>query len=56
MRLGLSERTAIEAGIYNRASFAEIAKQIGVSKKTDCSYKEAKGYGYTTCSNPCCER
>lgn len=34
MRLGLSERTAIEAGIYNRASFAEIAKQIGVSKKT----------------------
>ena len=32
-RLGLSERTAIEAGIYRRDSFAEIAKQIGVSPR-----------------------
>lgn len=34
MRLGLSERIAIEAGLYRRASFAEIARQIGVSTKT----------------------
>lgn len=34
MRLGLSERIAIEAGIYRRDSFAEIAKQIGISTKS----------------------
>jgi len=34
MRLGLSERTAIEAGIYRRESFAEIAKKIGISTKS----------------------
>lgn len=34
MRLGLSERTAIEAAIYRRESFAEIAKQIGISTKS----------------------
>ena len=32
-RFGLSERTAIEAGIYRRASFAEIAKQIGTTPR-----------------------
>ena len=34
MRLGLSERTAIEAGIYRRENLAEIARQLGVSTKT----------------------
>lgn len=34
MRLGLSERIAIEAGIYRRDSLAKIAKQIGISRKS----------------------
>ena len=34
MRLGLSERVTIEAGIYRRASLSEIAKQIGISRKS----------------------
>ena len=34
MRLGLSERIAIEAGIYRRDSLAQIAKQIGISRKS----------------------
>ena len=33
-RLGLSERTAIEAGIYQRLTFTEISKQINVSVKS----------------------
>ena len=33
MRLGLSERTSIEAGIYRRMSFAEIARQLGVQPR-----------------------
>jgi len=32
-RLGLSERIAIEAGIYRKDSFAQIAKQIGVKAR-----------------------
>lgn len=32
-RLALSERTAIESGIYRRDSFAEIAKHIGMSPR-----------------------
>lgn len=34
MRLGLSERVAIEAGIYRRDSLAKIAKDIGISRKS----------------------
>lgn len=34
MRLGLSERIVIEAGIYRRVSLAKIAKQIGINKKS----------------------
>lgn len=34
MRLGLSERTMIEAGLYRRDNLTEIAKKIGVSPKT----------------------
>lgn len=33
-RFGLSERTAIEAGLYRKASFAQIAKQIGTTAKS----------------------
>lgn len=33
-RFGLSERTAIEAGIYRRASFAQIAKEIGTTARS----------------------
>ena len=34
MRLGLSERVAIEAGIYRRDSLEKIAKDIGISRKS----------------------
>ena len=34
MRLGLSERTAIEAGIYRRISLSKMAKQMGISAKS----------------------
>lgn len=33
MRIGLSERTAIEAGIYRKLTFTEIGKQIGMQKR-----------------------
>lgn len=33
-RFGLSERTAIEAGIYRRASFSQIAKKIGSTARS----------------------
>ena len=33
-RFGLSERTAIEAGIYRRASFSQIAKEIGSTARS----------------------
>lgn len=33
MRLGLSERTFIEAGIYRKMNFADIAKQLGVQPR-----------------------
>ena len=33
MRLGLSERIAIEAGIYRRDSLEKIAKDIGISRR-----------------------
>ena len=33
-RFGLSERTAIEAGIYRRASFPLIAKEIGSTARS----------------------
>ena len=33
-RFGLSERTAIEAGIYRRASFSQIAKEIGTTARS----------------------
>ena len=32
-RLGLSERVAIEAAIYRKSSFAEIAKQLGIQPR-----------------------
>ena len=34
MRLGLSERVAIEAGIYRRDSLTKIAKDTGISRKS----------------------
>lgn len=34
MRLGLSERTAIEAGIYRRIPLSKMAKQMGISAKS----------------------
>ena len=34
MRLGLSERTAIESGIYRRDNLSDIAKQLGISRKS----------------------